>query len=100
MSDDFYEDDEPIEDIKAAWNQGEKGVTTGKKDLNQRARSIVDEAIRRLEAEPVHPPHIVVVGVGTAAGSPIVRDLRIYSGEVLEVAEDEDLVTAVRYRVG
>ncbi len=50
MSDEgFYEDDEPIEDLRAAWNAGEKGTTSGPRDLNQRGRSIVDEAVARFE---------------------------------------------------
>jgi hypothetical protein len=42
---DFYEDDEPIEDIDVAWKRGEPGVTSGSRDLNQRARSVIDRAI-------------------------------------------------------
>jgi hypothetical protein len=47
--DDFYEEDEPIEDIRAAFKAGEKGVTRGPRDLNERAKSIVDRAVEELE---------------------------------------------------
>lgn len=47
---DFYEDDEPIEEVGAAWKRGEEGVTSGPRDLDQRARSIVDRAVERWEA--------------------------------------------------
>lgn len=78
MSDDFYEDDEPMEDVRAAWNNGEPGVTTGKKDLNQRAKSIVDRAVERLDAEDAQErPRLWVVSVGTAAGEAIEQDLRV-----------------------
>lgn len=35
MTEDFYEEDEPLADILEAWNRGEKGVTTGSKDARQ-----------------------------------------------------------------
>jgi len=54
VDDDFYEDDEPVEDREAAWAEGERGVTRGKRDLNERARSIVDQAVARFE--PQRPP--------------------------------------------
>ncbi len=40
---DFYEDDEPVEKIRAAFDRGDKGLT-GKRprDLNQLAAPIVD----------------------------------------------------------
>lgn len=49
--DDFYVEDEPIEEVRAAWKRGEKGETTGKKDLNERAKSIADRAVARLESD-------------------------------------------------
>ena len=67
MSDDFYEDDEPIEDVRAAWSRAEPGLTTGKKDLNQRARSVVDGAVERLERdEPPRYRFRLVYGTGVA----------------------------------
>ena len=50
--DDFGVEDESIEDLKAAWKRGEKGVTSGPRDLNQRAMSIVGRAVERFESEP------------------------------------------------
>ena len=50
MSDDFYEDDEPIKDVQAAYAQGAKGVTRAPRDLNQRAASIVERATGSITA--------------------------------------------------
>lgn len=47
--DDFYVDDETPEEFEAAWRQGERGATVGARDLDQRARSIVDQAAERLD---------------------------------------------------
>lgn len=47
---DFYEDDEPIEHVRAAWKRGDKGVTTGGRDLNPRAQSVVDRAAEQWDA--------------------------------------------------
>lgn len=42
---DFYEEDEPAENIRAAFARGDKGVTKKRpRDLNQLAKSIVDDA--------------------------------------------------------
>jgi hypothetical protein len=57
---DFYEDDEPIEDVRAAWKRGERGMTGGERDLNRRAKSIVDRAVQQWEA-PSEPAHTVIV---------------------------------------
>lgn len=55
--DDFYVDDETPEQVRAAIKRGKKGETVGKKDLDQRARSITDQAVARFEAEHVdHRP--------------------------------------------
>ena len=44
-NDGFYEDDEPIEQIRTAFDRGEKGVTANRpRDLNRLAASIVAEA--------------------------------------------------------
>lgn len=69
MNDDFYEDDEPIADVHAAWKRGEKGVTTGKKDLNQRARSIVDSAVERLD-QPEPPRYRLTLVSGLMGARP------------------------------
>ena len=51
---DFYEDDESIEERKAAWKAGERGVTQGSRDLDLRAKSVVDSVAARWDAdEPV-----------------------------------------------
>lgn len=49
--DDFYEDDEPIEKIRADFAAGEKGVTVGRHDLNQRAAAIAAQMIASSEAD-------------------------------------------------
>lgn len=53
----FYEDDEPIEEIRAAWKRGEPGQTAGSHDLSQRARSVVEQAVAEWDAgeSPVEP---------------------------------------------
>ena len=54
MADDgFYVEDESIEQVRVAVRRGEKGETRGKRDLNQRAKAIVDQAVARLEAPDV-----------------------------------------------
>lgn len=47
----FYEDDEPVEKVRAAFDRGEKGVTRRPRDLNQMAKSIVDEAVTETATE-------------------------------------------------
>ena len=49
----FFEDDEPVEKVRAAFDRGEKGVTKRPHDLNRLAKSIVDEAVAEPAAEPV-----------------------------------------------
>jgi hypothetical protein len=51
MPDDDYIDESP-ETLREAWKRGEPGVTKGTKDLNQRARNVVDAVIDRWEPEP------------------------------------------------
>lgn len=41
--DDFFEDDEPVEEVIAAFNMGLPGITRGSRDLDKRAK-IVDRA--------------------------------------------------------
>ncbi len=98
MSDDeFYEDDEPIEDLRTAWKAGEKGTTSGPRDLNQRARAIVDRAVARFEERQA--ARLRVVASGTAATTEEVRD----SGHATVIAErvdDERPISAAVYRVG
>lgn len=93
-NDDFYEDDEPIEDVRAAWNAGEKGTTSGPRDLNQRAKSIVDRAVARFENR--QDVVLRVVGWGTNAAT-VVNDSA--GGAVLDTVNDEP-VSASAYRVG
>jgi hypothetical protein len=58
---DFYEDDETIEERRAAWKSGERGETSGKRDLNQRAKATVDRAIERWDAPEANVETITVV---------------------------------------
>ncbi len=96
MSDEsVYEDDEPIEDLRAAWNSGEKGTTLGPRDLNQRAKSIVDRAVARLEER--HTLRLQVVSSGTSAKTTFTDP--VSQVPAVEQVEDE-LVTALAYRVG
>lgn len=59
----FYEEDEPIEDLRAAWKAGEPGTTSGPRDLNQRAASIIARAVARFEERET--VHLQVVSSGT-----------------------------------
>ncbi|HJS83696.1 MAG TPA: hypothetical protein VJ742_12760 [Nitrososphaera sp.] len=43
---DFYEDDEPIEDVKAAWLRGEPGKTVGPLNLSPEEEAIVESALK------------------------------------------------------
>ena len=49
---DFYEDDEPVEKIRAAWKRGTKR-TARPRDPNQRAADIVREATTPELTEPL-----------------------------------------------
>ncbi|MCA1708412.1 MAG: hypothetical protein LC808_36095 [Actinobacteria bacterium] len=89
---DFYEDDEPVEKIRAAFERGEKGFTAPR-DLNQRARSIVDRAVERSEAQ--HGVPLQVVSSGTAATTEVIPAERIPAAD----GEPENLKT-VAYQVG
>ena len=62
--DDFYVNDETPEEFEAAWRQGERGVTAGPRDLNERAKSIVDRAVGRLD-QPREAVRLVVVSSKT-----------------------------------
>lgn len=53
MSRDFYEADEPIEEIEAAVGHGEEVVTVKARDLNQRAAPTVNRAPARASADEV-----------------------------------------------
>jgi hypothetical protein len=48
---DFYEDDEPIEKVRSDWRKGERGVTTGPRDLNTRAKAAVDAVVARWDRD-------------------------------------------------
>jgi hypothetical protein len=74
--DDFYEDDEPVEDVQAAWRQGEGGHTKGPRDLNQRAKSIVDQAVSRLEtAETAETAETMLVDATGWFGANVRREV-------------------------
>lgn len=97
MSDrEFYEDDEPIEDVAAAWNAGEKGTTSGPRDLNQRAKSIVDRAVARFE-ERQGEIRLRVVESGTIATT---EERDSGPGTLLVDRVEEEPVSASPYRVG
>jgi hypothetical protein len=51
VEDDFYVDDESPEEVQAAWQRGEKGETTGSRDLYQRARSIVERSVAEMDEQ-------------------------------------------------
>lgn len=47
-------DDESVEELRAAWNAGEKGTTSGPHNLNQKAELVVGQAVAQFEGrEPV-----------------------------------------------
>lgn len=89
---DFYEDDEPIEDLRAAWRHGEPGRTTGPRELNRRERIIVDRAVERLDAaEPEDTRVIDTVGWFASPGA-AARDVRTIGGTTTtETETDESL---------
>lgn len=62
---DFYEDDEPAEEIQAAFERGEKGVTKRPRDLNQRAKSVVDRAVAHFEEQERVQLRVVASGTNT-----------------------------------
>ena len=61
---DFFEEDETLEERQAAWGRGERGVTDGPRDLNQRARRVIDQVIERWDSEPVTETGLVIVSEG------------------------------------
>jgi hypothetical protein len=58
---DFFEEDETLEERQTAWRRGEPGVTKGKKDLNERARSAIDAVIDRWDRDESTAVETVVV---------------------------------------
>jgi len=97
MADDaaFYEEDESTEDLRAAWNTGAKGATSGSRDLNQRAKFIVDRAIARFEGRS--DVRLVVVSSGTTATT----DVDEFERRVSPVERvGNESVTALAYPVG
>lgn len=74
MSDgsDFYEDDEPVEKIRAAFERGEKGRTAKRpRDLNRMAASIVADATEPPMEPVVVPSDVTSVRIeGVSIGSP------------------------------
>jgi hypothetical protein len=95
-NDESYEEDEPIEDVRTAWSAGEKGATSGPRELNERAKSIVDRAVARFEDR--QDVLLRVVDSGTSATT-VVRDRDSASDAVLDPVTDEP-VSASAYRVG
>jgi hypothetical protein len=47
--DDFYEDDEPIEDVRNAWRQGERGITRGPRNLSRQAYELIGRTSQGLD---------------------------------------------------
>ena len=90
----FYVEDESIEEVRAAWKRGEKGETVGKRDLNQRARSVVDRAVARLEASDDAPRvrFTLISGAGSGHTEQIDR--------TIAGAPSVDATEPVEYRVG
>lgn len=82
MDDDFYEDDEPIEKIRADFAAGEKGVTVSRKDLNQRAASIVGEIAERSERDDEFqsPKVVEFPDASTWFAPPDIRELSTVNG--------------------
>jgi hypothetical protein len=99
MSDEdaMYEDDEPIEDLRAAWNAGEKGSTSGPRDLDQRAMSIVNRAVERFEGR--QDVRLQIVSSGTATVTTVSTSGAPGTVGAMEQVEDQT-ATAVAYRVG
>ncbi len=91
----FYEDDEPIEDVRAAWNAGEKGTTSGPRDLNQRAKSIVERAVARFEGR--QEVRLRVVASGTTATT---EERKSGLGTALVDCVEYEPVSSSEYRVG
>ncbi len=96
MSDDaVYGDDESIGELRSAWNAGDKGATSGSRDLDQREMSIVEQSVARLEGRPT--VHLQVVSSGTTATTDFPNDRERTSP--VDQVEDE-AVTGLEYRVG
>lgn len=91
--DEFYEDDESVEELRAAWNAGEKGTTSGPRDLDQRAKSIVDRGVAQFEGQVI----LRVVESGTSLTTEV-RDTT--GGSILVERVDENPVNAAEYQVG
>lgn len=51
LNSDFYEDDEPIEDIRTAWRRGEPGRTSGPRRLSPEAQERADRAAVRQDED-------------------------------------------------
>lgn len=84
---DFYEDDEPIEEVKAAWTRSEKGVTSGRRGLDRRARSIVDRAVARFERPDEPAFRLTLVSGSTASGASV--DETLPGAQSVDVTELE-----------
>lgn len=64
----FYEDDEPITTLRAAWNASEGGVTSGSHHLNREEMSAISRAVTGLEGR-----RLQVVESGTSASTDAVE---------------------------
>lgn len=96
MSDEgFHENDESVEDLRAAWNAGEKGTSSGPRDLNPQAESIVDQAVARFEKRQLV---LQVVSSGTRATTAMGKPERAAVFPVEQV--EDEAVSSVAYPVG
>jgi len=91
--DDFYVEDEPIEEVRAAWKRGEKGVTKGPRDLNRRAKGIVDAAVAAID-ETSETVKLTIVATGT-----VVAEAGTHTDPRVNRGEDTSVTRAVEYQV-
>ena len=66
---DFYEDDDLIAAARDEWRSGERGVTFGTRDLDQRARAAVDRVIAGWDSDDDHSDMAAGIELAVDAGS-------------------------------
>lgn len=91
----FYEEDEPIEDLRAAWDAGEPGVTSGSRGLSPRAMSIVARAVADFNGPRRVSLRVVKSGTNATTDFPE-SDAPV---SAMDQVRDET-VTALAYQVG
>jgi hypothetical protein len=90
--DEFYVEDETPDEVRAAIKRGEKGQTVGKKDLNQRSKSIVDRAVARLEQDDGPSFRLTLVSRSVAETEKV--------DETIRGAQSADLTDRLEYQAG